>query len=231
MKKLVFLIIIIFLPIVSIAQGQLKPPTKTNKDVTNLNLISKPDGVINGHGYIDLGLPSGTKWATTNIGATDPYSFGNYYAWCEIETKKNYTSENSKTLKMEMKGNIIGNVSFDVASAKWGKEWQLPSDDDFSELRKDCKWDFKKIGGINGWVVTGPNGKSIFFPASGDKDVSIHDRGTNGRYWTGNLWDAKEKSTAFFFDNKNSWFIWGLRDNGFSVRAVSKTKKYFYYEK
>ena len=49
---------------------------------------------INGHEYVDLGLPSGLKWATCNVGASLPSEYGNYYAWGEIEPKDNYTQEN-----------------------------------------------------------------------------------------------------------------------------------------
>ena len=42
---------------------------------------SNASGEINGHAYVDLGLPSGTKWATCNVGASKPEEYGDYYAW------------------------------------------------------------------------------------------------------------------------------------------------------
>lgn len=68
-------------------QSQSSKPKKSNPKVT----VSKPDGYINGYGYVDLGLPRGTKWATCNIGAKSPEEAGDYFAWGETTTKPVYS--------------------------------------------------------------------------------------------------------------------------------------------
>ena len=67
-------------------------------------------GTINGHDYVDLGLPSGLKWATCNVGASKPEDYGNYYAWGETTTKSEYTEENSVTMGQPM-SDFSGNAT------------------------------------------------------------------------------------------------------------------------
>ena len=57
---------------------------------------SKGTGTANGHDWVDLGLPSGTKWATMNVGAESPEDYGDYFAWGETQPKSTYTLENYK---------------------------------------------------------------------------------------------------------------------------------------
>ena len=83
-------------------------------------------GVINGHEWVDLGLPSGVKWATCNVGASSPEETGDYFAWGEIKSKSEYTEANSKTFGVEI-GDIKEDKSFDVAKAKWGGSWRMPT--------------------------------------------------------------------------------------------------------
>ena len=76
-------------------------------------------GTISGHDYVDLGLPSGLKWGTCNVGATTPEDYGNYYAWGETTTKSEYSEENSLTYKRDM-DDISCNATYDAARANWG---------------------------------------------------------------------------------------------------------------
>ena len=98
---------------------------KTFFDITLLALIAvgmlsisscekEPDNTINGHEYVDLGLPSGLKWATCNVGANTPEEYGNYYAWGEIVPKTDYSDENCATLGKQL-GDISGNASYDAS--------------------------------------------------------------------------------------------------------------------
>ncbi|MBO7283756.1 MAG: PEGA domain-containing protein, partial [Bacteroidales bacterium] len=112
---------------------------------------------INGHEYVDLGLPSGLKWATCNVGASSPEEYGDYYAWGEIETKSEYTKDNSKTRGKSM-SDISGNTMYDVACAKWGGSWRLPTKKELEELESKCKWEWTTINGKKGYKVTGPHG-------------------------------------------------------------------------
>ena len=109
---------------------------------------------------IDLGLPSGVKWATFNVGATTPEEYGNYYAWGETEQ----------------------------AAASWGGEWRMPSKDDFQELIDKCEWEWMSKNGVNGYKVIGPNGNSIFLPAAGVKIAGVtNDDKTHGGYWSSTI--------------------------------------------
>ena len=120
-------------------------------------------------GAVDLGLPSGTKWAAYNVGAVRPMETGNYYAWGELEPKGEYTEANSLTYGMPF-DDISKNKQYDVARAKWGGNWRLPTKAEAEELRKECTWTQKTYNGVDGYVVTGPNGKSIFLPETEKKN-------------------------------------------------------------
>ena len=139
----------------------------------------------NGYEYVNLGLPSGTKWANYNIGANVPHEYGDYFAWGETETKETYTRSNSSTFGKEI-GEISGNPEYDAARAIWGKEWRLPTFEEIRELEEYCTINETTVGGIDGVRVTGPSGQSIFLPYSGRKASSetIHQIGTMGRYWS-----------------------------------------------
>lgn len=147
----------------------------------------------NGHEYVDLGLPSGIKWATCNVGATEPWEYGGYYAWGETEEKNKYdwntykwgylinvaTSSQSEFVTKYCVDNeyndgkgifdnkIILDLEDDVAYLKWGGEWRIPTLKEQKELLDNCSWEWSTIKGVNGYKVTGVNGNSIFLPAAG----------------------------------------------------------------
>ncbi len=129
------------------------------------------DGMINGHQYVDLGLSSGLKWATCNIGADSPEDYGNYYAWGETETKAEYTQDNSVTHGQQL-NDISGNAQYDAATANWGGSWRTPTKDEIRELIYNCNWTPETQNGVDGFKVTGNNGNYIFIPASGYRDGS-----------------------------------------------------------
>ena len=129
------------------------------------------DGMINGHQYVDLGLSSGLKWATCNVGADSPEDYGNYYAWGETETKAEYTQDNSVTHGQQL-NDISGNAQYDAATANWGGSWRTPTKDEIRELIYNCNWTPETQNGIDGFKVTGNNGNYIFIPASGYRDGS-----------------------------------------------------------
>ena len=102
---------------------------------------SGSDSEIAGHEYVDLGLPSGLKWATCNVGAEKPEDYGDYFAWGEIETKSEYTESNSLTHGKQM-DDISGDVQYDVAAANWGDSWRMPTKDEMIELVSNCEWEW-----------------------------------------------------------------------------------------
>ena len=108
--------------------------------------------------YVDLGLPSGVKWATFNIGATKPEEVGEYYCWGE--TTPNIVN-NTKYVNIS---DISGNATYDAARAIWGSGWRIPTKSEFSELVNNCTWSWTTYNGVKGYRIYGPNGNSIFLP-------------------------------------------------------------------
>ena len=179
--------------------------------------------IINGHEYVDLGLPSGLKWATCNVGASLPEEYGDYYAWGDIETKGNYSNSNSKTYGKSM-SDISGNSTYDVARAKWGGSWRLPTKKELEELESKCKWEWTTINGKIGYKVTGPNGNSIFMPAAGCRIESLlYDAGELGSYWSSTPFKSDDLGAYFLlFGSSDHDVIWYDRCDGQSVRPVSE---------
>ena len=143
-------------------------------------------GVIDGHGYIDLGLTSGTLWAATNIGATKPEADGEHFAWGETTTKNEYTWEtytycegSYDAITKYCTNSDYGYNGFtdgmdellpedDAAYIHWGNLWRTPSDAMWAELEAECDWVWTTLNRTNGYVVTSKvNGNSIFLPAAG----------------------------------------------------------------
>ena len=154
-------------------------PRMSNNNSTSL--LSCPD---DHHPHmIDLGLPSGTKWACCNVGATTPEEYGDYYAWGETEMKNEYTWNNyihcnGSSSTCHDLGDIIGTV-YDIAHIKWQGNWFMPSLEQGEELISNCTSNWTTINGINGCLVTGKNGSQIFLPANGyrkNTDNSLTER-------------------------------------------------------
>ena len=127
------------------------------------------------HEYVDLGLTSKTLWATCNVGATSPEGYGNYYAWGETKPKSTYSWAtyqycNGSSSSVVDLGNSIAGTAYDAATANWGSEWVMPTVAQIVELLNQCKLSFATVNGEKGLNLTGPNGKSIFFPMTGYKD-------------------------------------------------------------
>lgn len=121
---------------------------------------------------IDLGLPSGTKWASYNIGATKPEEMGSFFAWGESEVKEeygsNYTYYDSDTDTYQDLGSNISGTQYDTARKLWGGNWRMPTWSDFKEMSQYCEKEWVTINGMVGAKFTSKiNRKSIFFPASG----------------------------------------------------------------
>lgn len=159
----------------------------------------RPDGIsvrpVKGPGVpvpnncVDLGLNSGLLWAKCNMGTTDPKQPGDYYAWGETSTKKEYYSDNYKHYKIESyeikvikynekDGKTVLDLNDDAARANIGAGYRIPTKEDWEELLEDCKWeavtttlpeivDPSQTKAIARWKVTGPNGNSIVLPMTG----------------------------------------------------------------
>lgn len=125
--------------------------------------------VINGHKFVDLGLPSGLLWAECNIGASEPEEAGYSYRWGEVEVYTlnawyKFYDGNSDTFTKYTKKDAKTTLEpeDDAATVLWGKNCRIPTKKEFEELIKNCKWEFADEWGDA--TVTGPNGNHIFLP-------------------------------------------------------------------
>ncbi len=201
---------------------------------------------VDRHEYIDLGLPSGTLWATCNIGANAPEEFGDYFAWGETETKSDYYWSNYKFGNGEYDElskyddiSYYDNDDFpnsrptlersdDVAYQKWGSDWCMPTMEQLKELKDKCTWTWTARNGNNGYEVRGSNGNSIFLPATGcnDSGVGLTDVGSAGFYWSSTLFSESPNYVYdLFFDSDGiNALDRGYRYYGTTVRAVRSSK-------
>ena len=195
-------------------------------------------GTANGHDYIDLGLPSGTKWAICNVGATKPEEYGSYYAWGETEPKPTYDWSTYKwcngdydTQTKYCTDSSYGTVdnktmlelADDAARANWGGAWRMPTDAEWTELRENCTWTWTIKNGVNGYEVkSGANGNSIFLPAAGCRgDDDLDDAGYGGYYWSSSLCTGyPEDAWRVYFDSDDVSRDYYCRYYGRSVRPV-----------
>lgn len=175
---------------------QYAPIGVAQKDV---NDVKSAPNAINGHEYVDLGLPSGLKWATCNVGASSPEEYGDYFAWGETKTKSEYVKDNSVTYGKHM-GDISGNSQYDAATANWGGTWRLPTKAELEELMDKCTWTWTWTtkNRVKGYKVTGPNGNSIFLPATGVRvGSSLNDPGGGGSYWSSSPGEGDFRGSYF----------------------------------
>lgn len=159
----------------------------------------------NGHEYVDLGLPSGLKWATCNIGADKPEDFGLYFAWGETvgygqDTSDGYSFEwasykwcngSEDTLTKYNSDSSCGTVdnktvlepADDAARQNWGGSWRMPTQSEFEELYNNCTWTWTAQNSVYGYKVTGTNGNWIFLPRANCR-IGTYLTGFGGYYWS-----------------------------------------------
>ena len=191
--------------------------------ISIMSCEKEPDNTINGHEYVDLGLPSGLKWATCNVGANTPEEYGNYYAWGEIIPKTDYSYENCVTLGKQL-SDISGNASYDAATANWGASWRMPTKEEMKELIDNCTFKWITQNGTTGTLVTGKNGNTIFFPANGYYfGTSYYENALRCFYWSSTNCDITSDISSYHLDlSKEKYFVnWFMRCYGYGVRPVS----------
>ena len=183
-------------------------------------------GYRNGYEYVDLGLA--VKWASCNIDASSPEEYGSYFAWGETDVKANYTAEfykfyNYKRKKWkEMDYDICG-TDYDVARIKRGNGWRMPSYVESMELVNRCTWQWTKLKGIAGYLITGPNGNSIFLPAAGERyEKNIEYRGLRGEYWMGVNKLPNSAACITFTSSRYSYKTDAIKCYGLTVRPVTE---------
>ena len=177
---------------------------------------------------VDLGLPSGTMWASHNVGASSPEECGNYYAWGETEVKNEYVFENYthideyESICKDIGSNISG-TKYDVAHVNWGGNWRMPTEEEVNELFENCSFKWTKYNGVDGGLFTGPNGNSVFLPAGGRFYGTEVDWRNGGCYWAGTE-DTMGECAAVdlcFGQGGVEWYSGAERDFGFLVRPVN----------
>ncbi len=198
--------------------------------------LSGGGGEINGHAYVDLGLPSGTLWATCNVGASSPEDYGWYFAWGETTTKSTYDlsaykwwngSETTFTKYCTSDNKRVLELADDAARANWGGAWRMPTYDEMHELT-DCTWTWTTQDGKNGYRVTGSTGTSIFLPAAGYKsyDGGPSLAGSLGSYWSSSLRTVDPfYAYDLYFNSGNVYTDYDDRYFGQSVRPVCPFQK------
>lgn len=175
---------------------------------------------------IDLGLPSGTKWADRNVGANAPEEYGDYFAWGETKPKKVYNKTTYIHLTEDGKykhlGKNIASTEYDAATANLGKFFCMPTDEQFQELVDKCSWEWTTLNGINGHKITSPNGNHIFLPAAGWKYAGdLGGVGDDGFYWSASP-DHEYYAGGLYFDSGDWSCDNSGRSHGLSVRPVSR---------
>lgn len=175
--------------------------------------------ILNGHEWVDLGLS--VMWATCNVGASGPSDYGDYYAWGETTIKHSFTEDNSRTFEIDYVGDISGSSCYDVATAKWGVGWRIPTKEELDELVDRCDWQWISLEGHSGYKVTGPSGNSIFLPAAGWKYGISIDGIDCGFYWSSTPdWSTAYYANSLTFNQETHGVGLNNRYHGFSVRPV-----------
>ncbi len=194
------------------------------------------------HTYVDLGLPSGTLWATCNLGANLPEEYGDYFAWGETQPKDNFSWTNYQycmgsfnTLTKYCNNPDIGYNGFtddlttlepsdDAATANWGDDWRMPTEEEWQELYQNTTVTWTTRNGVNGRLFTASNGNSLFLPASGYRNESTPEAtGIIGDYWTSSLdTDYPSGALSFFFNSSNYYISFCNRLYGRNIRAVRR---------
>lgn len=245
------------------AQNQMDPSNDNNqevpKDTTNnlqdlndqtIDSLTVSDKVGN-YTYVDLGLPSGLKWATCNVGATKPEEYGDYFAWGETTPKRKseFTQLAYAWARKDDYGfikycvdttyGIVDNktvleLSDDAANVNWGGSWRMPTSKEQFELWFGCTWEWTdnyKGTNVKGQVgKSKKNGKEIFLPAAGFRtgygsSFEPSTIGKSGYYWSSSL----ETELSYTMDARyfriHSEYVgcyYDFRYLGYSVRAVTE---------
>lgn len=193
-------------------------------------------GNIEGHDYVDLGLPSGLKWATCNVGADYPGECGDSFAWGEVKARKDFPKDSSFTVfKSEgrlQKSGVIDSfgaltAKYDAATQNWGDKWRMPTKEEFDELIVYCDWIWTEWEQGCGYLIESKkegNDGWIFLPASYVfKEYSQDDfKPTVGEYWSSTVFDDEWLSYRLIFHSQNSCNANKLRYLGANVRPVVK---------
>lgn len=205
-----------------------------------------PVFVSDTHEYVDLGLSSGTLWATCNVGAYRPQDAGLFFAWGDTDghgsdttdgylfnwtnykwgevsgedtyfTK--YCSDSSRGKDGFTDGKYELDPEDDAAYVNWGSMWRTPTKQQMEELRTECEWTPTTIGDVKGYEVTSNiNGNSIFLPEAGWRIDDMYLEG--GSYWSRSTSPEDVGGAYQLAWDDWGWYEFGGRCNGQTVRPV-----------
>lgn len=194
----------------------LRPHVSFTKDDDEVHYFGDP---YNGHAYVDLGLPSGTKWATMNVGASSETDYGNYYQYGKGAAQYAATSGDSNYSGTE----DPLDSSVDTAVQVWGGFWHMPTRAQIEELIANTTYQWVtdyKGSGINGGTFTATNGAVLFFPAAGGwLDGRQYGVGNYGDCW-GSSPNGSDYAYGLDFNNSGKNVFDDNRESGHSVRGV-----------
>jgi hypothetical protein len=176
---------------------------------------------------VDLGLPSGTKWANMNVGAEKPEDYGSYFAWGETQPKDVYSWDTYQYGSSEDNvvniGSDIAGTGYDAATANWGSPWRMPSLAQIQELIDNTTSIWTIQNGVQGREFTGSNGGSVFLPAAGYRWYGeLFNAGSNGYYWSSTLNESDPFLAygLYFSSGYAGWSYFDYRYDGHTVRPV-----------
>ena len=237
MNKSIKVVAVLMLTVAAVIVVGCTKPDDPNNGGNNGNNDTIPD-----HEYVDLGLPSGTLWATCNVGAESPEDFGDYFAWGETSSKEiydwksyeycsfvegryvlnKYCTESYYGLDGYVDGLTVLDESDDAVRAEWGDNWRMPTREDWEELLSNTTNTMTEQNGVKGRLITSTNGNSIFLPATGfylDDELICLGLGV---YWTSSLQTSAQKSAWSFHFDIDECHVCGTyeRSRGQVVRAV-----------
>jgi len=209
--------------------------------------------IYQGHEFVDLSLPSGTLWATCNMGANKPEEYGDYYAWGEIKPKNKYDANSYKYIK---ENNILPKTNFlflltkycqesnfgyagftdeltvlesvdDAATVNWGNGWCIPSKEQWEELIKNTENTWTTRNGVNGRLFSAKNDQTLFLPAAGFRwNDELNRAGSYGGYCSSTLrTDRPDLVWDFFFKSDRYRIFDDFRGDGLSVRPVRSARQ------
>ncbi len=197
------------------------------------------------HDYVDLGLPSGTLWATCNVGATTPQGIGLFFAWgdtvghgsdisdgylfswenykwAEVSGEDTYftkyCSDGSRAKDGLTDGKVELDPEDDAAYVNWGSQWRTPSKEQLDELKDLCTWTATTLHGVEGYEVTGPNGNTIFLPETGWRIDDMLLEG--GAYWSCTTNPEDDGGAYYLGWDDYGEYTYGGRLDGQCVRPV-----------
>ena len=231
MRKVFFILAALCAPLLLVSCGGDDEPSGGENGSSGGSSSGKTDN----REYVDLGLTSGTLWATMNVGATKPEEYGDYFAWGETAPKQDYslnsykwyntvTSKYTKYCDNSSYGDVDNKTELeladDAAYVNWGKNWRMPTKAQFDELRAECTWQWNGSGYL---VTSKKNGATLILPAAGYRDgSSLNGSGIYGYYWSRSLSPGSSNNAydlGFYSGNVGTYNGY-YRYDGQSVRAV-----------